>query len=139
MWQMERDPVSPASLRKVSLLHCQTLRNILTCPSQLERSPDVGEHACVLQGHSGCNWRILTRFSRQLEKNHETSLSQGDEALLHCIAWTAIPCSASNMNRALTSLMELQRVPKKSVTRLEEPRGHHSNKKEPSVLQNNSR
>ena len=116
--QLERDPGFPTSPREASRLTCKGSRRIPRCPSQLDRSHDIAEQTRVLKGHPYCNSRIYPGFPLQIEKKHETFPSQRDEALFHCIACRAIPCSPSNMKGALTSLMELQRVPRNTVTSL---------------------
>ena len=130
LWQLERDPASPASPREVTLLPCQASRRIPRCPSQLDRSPDVTEQTRVLKLHPHSNSRIHPRFPPQFEKNHETSPMQHNETRFPCIACRAIPSTSSSMKEASTSLLELQRVPKKTITNLEGPWGHCRNMKE---------
>ena len=139
LWQLERDPGSPPSPPEASLLHCQASRKILKCPSQLERSPYFDEKTRVLKVHPHFNWRIYPRFLPQLEKNNETYPSPWDEAQFLCIACRAIPWSISNNKGALASLMELQWVPKNTVTSLRRHWSHRSNKKKFCVPQINSR
>ena len=129
LWQLERDTGSPTSPREASLLPCQSSSRIPSCPLQLDRSPDVAEQTGVLKGYPHPNLRLYPRFQPQLEKNHETSPSPQEEAWIPCIACRAILYSPSNTKEALTSLMELQRVTKITVTNLEGPWGHCSNMK----------
>ena len=121
LWQLERDPGFPASPGEASLLPCQASRRIPRCPSQVDRCPDVAEQTRVLKGHPRRNLRIYARFPPQLEKNHETCPSPRDEARFPCMACKAILYSSSNKKGALTSLMSLHRVPKKTATSLERP------------------
>ena len=90
-------------------------------PLQLDNSHDVTEQTRVLKGHHHRNSRRNPRFLPQLKKNHETCPSPQDEPRFTCIAWREIPCSTSIMKGALTSFMELQRVPKITITSLEKP------------------
>ena len=70
LWQLERDSVSPTSLREASLIPCQAWR-IPRYLLQLERSPDVEEQTRVLKVHPHGNSRIYLRFLTQLEENNE--------------------------------------------------------------------
>ena len=68
LWQLERDPGSPASPREGSLFPCQDAKRIPRCPSQLERSHDVAEQTPVLKGHPHCNLTIYPSFCCNLMK-----------------------------------------------------------------------
>ena len=126
LWQLERNPGSPASPQEASLLPSQASRRTLKFSSQLERSPDVAEPTRVLKGHPCCSSRTYNRIPLQLKTNHETSTLRWDEVWFPCIACRAISCCPSNTKGAFTSFVELRRVPKNTVTLLGRPCGHSS-------------
>ena len=57
---------------------------------------------------------------RNSRKDHETCRSLRDGDRFPCIACREIPCSQSNRKGALICLLELQKVPEKSLRSLEE-------------------
>ena len=138
--QLEREPGSPGSTREVFVLPWQTSRRFLRCPMELDSRPDVIEKTWALKDDPHHNSRTYPRFPPQLQKNYETSPSPQYETRFLCIVWRTIlcsqpntwrtiPCSQSNTEGALICIMELQRIPKNTVSNLEGEWCHHRNVK----------
>ena len=110
------DTGSPATHQEASLLLCQASRRIWSFPSQLDRRPDVAVQTGDLKGYPHSDWRIYLRLLLKHEVNYESFLTTQDEAGFSCIVCRTIPCSISNSEGSLTSLMEVQTVTKATVT-----------------------
>ena len=123
----------------IPCLPCLTSGGVPIAVQSLEENPEV---SLAIREESWRRWTNTCfegQFPAELENIPQVyaetrekpwnNPSLWDEAQFPCIAWGAIPCSPLNMKGALTSLMDVQRVPKNTVTSLEGPWGHHSNKK----------
>ena len=127
--KIDRDPNIPVAIGNgpwVSRLtsrgvpiSLQNLEESSKCPMQLDRIPDFNEQTRVLKVLPTVTREYTSVPGRNWRKTMRLPPSPRDEALCHCIACRAIPCSPSNNKGALTSFMELQRVPKDTVTSLE--------------------
>ena len=139
LFQLESEPWSPASPPEASVLSCQAYFRLLRCPSWLDRSPDVAEQTKVFNDFPSLNLRTYPSFPLQLEKNHQTSRSLKEDAWFPWTACREIPCSQTNRYGELICLTEVQRVPQKSLTSLEEHWCHRRNVKYLEVAQINTR
>ena len=132
-WQflnIVRNPNITVSDRKwssVSLLTSRSVRIVLRSLAWIAELSIINRQECwrcwrnmSIERPTRPNSRIYRRFLLQLEKIHEISPSVTDEAQFTCIACWAIPCSQYNMKWALICLMEVQRVPKKYITCLDD-------------------
>ena len=129
---------------------------MLEFPSQLEIHPDspvtTQEESQSVSGNERGglttlrnheSFTVVPVFSRKEPRVSYCNLSKTTGFHLQCkmmpdspgIASRAILCSTSNTKGGLTSFMELQRVPRNTVTSLEEPRDHCRNPKELRVHQ----
>ena len=118
---------------------CYNPRRIPKCLCPRERRPEIPEWLSVVHCHPSNYSSGTTSFLPQLEETYKNPPSVQDDAQFPCIASRAIPCYTSNKKGDLTSFMELQRVPKNTVTSLEGTWGHRSKTKELRVPQVNSR